>query len=71
MSDLEKMTGANEPRSDGHWTHASIINEYDWLWLHRDGTPTTLARKRVRTPPGPRRDARSAAEGVRAISWRG
>ena len=45
MSDLEKMTGANESREEGRWTHASIINEYDWLWLHRDGTPTTLARK--------------------------
>jgi len=45
MRDLEKWTGANESREDGRWTHASIINEYDWLWLHRDGTPTTLARK--------------------------
>jgi hypothetical protein len=25
--------------------HAAIINEYDWLWLHRDGTPTHLTRK--------------------------
>jgi len=25
--------------------HAAIINEYDWLWLHRDGTPTVLAQK--------------------------
>ena len=32
-------------REAGRWTHAAIINEYDWLWLHRDGTPTTLARK--------------------------
>jgi hypothetical protein len=22
-----------------------IINEYDWLWLNRDGSPTTLTRK--------------------------
>jgi hypothetical protein len=22
-----------------------IINEYDWLWLQRDGSPTTLSRK--------------------------
>jgi len=22
-----------------------IINEYDWLWLNRDGSPTTLSRK--------------------------
>jgi len=25
--------------------HAALINEYDWLWLHRDGTPTQLSRK--------------------------
>ena len=23
-------------------THAVVINEYGWLWLNRDGTPTTL-----------------------------
>jgi hypothetical protein len=45
MSQLEKMTGANESREVGRYEHASIINEYDWLWLHRDGTPTTLAQK--------------------------
>jgi hypothetical protein len=25
-------------------THAAIINEYGWLWLNRDGSPTTLTR---------------------------
>jgi len=45
MSKLEKASGANESREVGRCEHASIINEYDWLWLHRDGTPTTLARK--------------------------
>ena len=25
--------------------HAYIINEYGWLWLNRDGTPTTLTKK--------------------------
>ena len=24
-------------------THASILNEYAWLWLHRDGKPTILS----------------------------
>ncbi len=41
MSDLEKMDG--KPRgslpSD---KHAPLINEYGWLWLNRDGTPTRL-----------------------------
>jgi hypothetical protein len=26
-------------------THAVVINEYGWLWLNRDGTPTTLTQK--------------------------
>ena len=30
-------------RNDGK--HAVIINEYGWLWLNRDGTPTTLTQQ--------------------------
>ena len=41
MADLEK-TDEKKPQWPGH---AAIINEYDWLWLHRDGTPTVLTRK--------------------------
>ena len=41
MSDLEKMDG--KPRgglpSD---KHTPIVNEYGWLWLNRDGSPTVL-----------------------------
>ena len=33
----------NDLRNDGQ--HAVIINEYGWLWLNRDGTPTTLTKK--------------------------
>jgi beta-galactosidase len=40
MSDLEKGTG-HIPEFPGH---AAIINEYDWLWLHRDGRPTVLTK---------------------------
>jgi hypothetical protein len=46
MRSLERMTGgpakqrggANQPE------HAAIINEYGWLWLHRDGTPCLLSK---------------------------
>ncbi len=44
MTDLETMDG--KPR--GHLPstkHATIINEYGWLWLNRDGTPTLLTEK--------------------------
>jgi hypothetical protein len=40
MSDLEKGPGF-KPEWPGH---AAIINEYDWLWLHRDGRPTFLSQ---------------------------
>jgi beta-galactosidase len=41
MSDLEKMDG--KPRTSlPSDKHAPIINEYGWLWLNRDGSPTRL-----------------------------
>ena len=41
MSDLEKMDG--KPRSAlPSSKHPALINEYGWLWLNRDGTPTRL-----------------------------
>jgi hypothetical protein len=33
-------------RNDGK--HAVVINEYGWLWVNRDGTPTTLTRELYR-----------------------
>lgn len=41
MSDLENMDG--KPRGSlPSNKHAPLINEYGWLWLNRDGTPTRL-----------------------------
>jgi len=43
MIDLETMDGrksGDAPPSG----HAAIINEYDWLWLTRDGTPTLVSQ---------------------------
>jgi hypothetical protein len=46
LSDLEKMTGAEIPLDSGFLTtaHARILNEYGWLWLLRDGTPTPVSK---------------------------
>ena len=44
MPDLERVP-QEKPPTDWRARHASLINEYDWLWLHRDGTPTHLTRK--------------------------
>jgi hypothetical protein len=40
MSDLENRPGY-KAQFPGH---AIIINEYDWLWLHRDGRPTVITK---------------------------
>ncbi|HOQ45544.1 MAG TPA: glycoside hydrolase family 2 TIM barrel-domain containing protein [Bryobacteraceae bacterium] len=43
LTQLERGGGAvTGARVQGH---AQIINEYEWLWLNRDGTPTTLTEK--------------------------
>ncbi len=43
LQTLKRNNGAvSGPRIQGH---AQIINEYEWLWLNRDGTPTTLTEK--------------------------
>jgi hypothetical protein len=39
-----------------NWTPGKqpiIVNEYGWLWLNRDGTPTTLTRQQYRNLLGP------------------
>ncbi len=43
LQDLESMFG---PRGSSNKTaHAMILNEYGWLWLNRDGSPTVLTQK--------------------------
>jgi beta-galactosidase len=44
MIDLEKPEEAMPVRFHEWPGHASIINEYGWLWLHRDGRPTVLTK---------------------------
>ncbi len=42
MSDLETMDGKPHKGSLPSDTNPALINEYGWLWLNRDGTPTLL-----------------------------
>ncbi|GAB4112559.1 MAG: hypothetical protein Kow001_14330 [Acidobacteriota bacterium] len=44
MRELERMTGAKTTNSAHPTGHTAFINEYGWLWLNRDGTPTELTR---------------------------
>ncbi len=42
MTNLETMDGKPNKGSLPSDTNAPLINEYGWLWLNRDGTPTRL-----------------------------
>jgi hypothetical protein len=55
MTDLEQPL---KPPTGWQAQHAAIINEYDWLWLHRDGTPSHLTRKVYENLLGPNSTAR-------------
>jgi len=45
MSDLEAMQGMAKDSFTTKTAHALILNEYGWLWLNRDGSPTLLTEK--------------------------
>lgn len=55
MADLETSADPGKAGNlDGKWPgHASIINEYGHLWLHRDGRPTGLTAKAYNNILGP------------------
>jgi hypothetical protein len=40
--DYEQSTGAKTHGSPHPSAHATVLNEYCWYWLHRDGTQTLL-----------------------------
>lgn len=42
MSDLETMDGKPRKGALPSDTNPPLVNEYGWLWLNRDGTPTLL-----------------------------
>ena len=42
MTDLETRDGKPRPGALPSDKNAPLINEYGWLWLNRDGTPTRL-----------------------------
>ncbi|MCF7732894.1 MAG: hypothetical protein K9N23_14490, partial [Akkermansiaceae bacterium] len=43
LAQADPAKAGNVSRDDGK--HAVVINEYGWLWLNRDGTPTTLTKE--------------------------
>jgi beta-galactosidase len=51
LAKADPVPQGNANHNDGK--HAVVINEYGWLWLNRDGTPTTLTQKLYRNLLGP------------------
>ncbi len=45
MEDLEKRGGGERSTATIPTGHAMILNEYGWLWLNRDGSPTELTKE--------------------------
>jgi hypothetical protein len=52
LATADSVPQGNANHNDGK--HAVVINEYGWLWLNRDGTPTTLTQKLYQNLLGPR-----------------
>jgi beta-galactosidase len=42
MSDLETRDGAPDPKALPAPDNPPLVNEYGWIWLNRDGSPTRL-----------------------------
>lgn len=58
LSDLETMDGRPRPGQLPSDRNAVIINEYGWLWLNRDGSPTRLTERVYEQLLGPDSTAR-------------
>jgi len=43
VAELEEGTGAKSTNSPHPTSHAVVLNEYDWIWLNRDGSPSVLS----------------------------
>ncbi|MCX6917056.1 MAG: hypothetical protein NT167_29135, partial [Verrucomicrobia bacterium] len=54
LSGLARVSGVPKGNARANTgNNPIIINEYDWLWLNRDGSPTTLSRKLFENLLGP------------------
>jgi hypothetical protein len=54
LSGLARVSGVPKGNARANTgNNPIIINEYDWLWLNRDGSPTTLSRRVFENLLGP------------------
>jgi hypothetical protein len=67
MIQLETRGGFERPNLGGAPSgHASVIGEYGWLWVNRDGSPTLLTKAIYESLPYP---AKSAQECIETASY--
>ena len=71
LRELAKTSGQAAPasRQQKKLPVPIIINEYDWLWLNRDGTPDLPDRQGLREPAGAELDGRAAAACSTPATW--
>ena len=62
MEELEEMTGGKSMYRPHPTAHAILLNEYGWLWVGRDGTPTELTEEIYRNLLGPHAGAAERLE---------
>lgn len=62
MTQLESRSGAERFMLTPPTGHAMINNEYGWLWLNRDGSPTLLTKRVYATLPYPHDSAAQRLE---------
>ncbi|HTS36369.1 MAG TPA: glycoside hydrolase family 2 TIM barrel-domain containing protein [Candidatus Solibacter sp.] len=55
--DMTKLEYSNSVAPGAPSAHALILNEYGWLWLNRDGSPTELTKKLYPALLGPKSTA--------------
>jgi beta-galactosidase len=70
IANLENMTGAKSTNAAHPTGHPVIINEYGWLWLNRDGTPTSLTKDVYARLPGNRFENNAYLLGGLTEFWR-
>ena len=70
VAELEDGTGAKSTNSPHPTGHAAVLNEYDWIWVNRDGSPTVLSIPLYRRLLGANASGREVVD-LAAYLWAG
>jgi hypothetical protein len=70
VEELESSTGAQGTNSPHPTGHAAVLNEYDWIWVNRDGSPAVLSIPLFRRRVGENASARDIVDYAASL-WAG